>query len=754
MIVSTTVEGRKATVAYLHSDWTLAEPANADLLKVVFDDGGVIFLKPDKRQLGDRYDPDQPRVPAGDPEGGQWTSGGGGGGGGSGREEALSTPRGGGAVRAARLPAAYPRRGDRAIEGFRRNLGLREVKSAPEFHGAISRAKANKFGASVHVYDPADYAGMRTFTGDNGRIGFALKGDDIVSGFKHPDSEVENAMDRMLPIAVAEGGRKLDAFDTILPDIYSRSGFRAVARVAWNDAFAPAGWDYETYAKYNGGRPDVVFMVYDPANAGYNAGDGTLTDYDTAVRLQEEALRDIALREQHLVSTVPAGVETVGNAKLNAAVPLARWDPPAEHAWLEGTNAAVRNNPIEANGKWVRAGVVIREPDGSTWVVKPSGGFEGGNYTFPKGGGGYVGSDLSPQQTAVKEAWEESGLRVRITGHAGDFERGKSISRYYYAERVGGLPEPRDGETEAVVLVAPDKLSEVLSSPREQEVLRGLAPAPDDPFLPPEGEGGFGAAIAREPLSMPEPPAPARPASRIAGMHVGGKGNFTSGEFRISQGAQPEAQRFTDTFNRLPASYTSFVRLGGSTAPPRLYKDGGEDVTTKDPVTRMYATAYYTRAYGHTVFYADKLTKPGALVEGDDYSRVVAHELGHQWDHQHGQISDKWAFVSVYGAAVDMWKHEMANATPERRAELRQDDYYMSNTHEAWATASEVLMLPEGITHSPELLSVLQRSGVIDEASKFYHEQGVLTAPTDFKGEAEAAMRERLNPGANVKWET
>jgi hypothetical protein len=133
------------------------------------------------------------------------------------------------------------------------------------------------------------------FLTDDGRAGFALKPDgDIVSVFsKGP--EVKGAAHTMLEIAQQAGGVKLDCFDTVLPELYGKHGFKAVARMPWNDEYAPSGWDKATFAKYNNGEPDVVFMVYTLAAAElYKPGDGkTVTDYSEAVRLQNEAIDDL-----------------------------------------------------------------------------------------------------------------------------------------------------------------------------------------------------------------------------------------------------------------------------------------------------------------------------------------------------------------------------------------------------------------------------------------------------------------------------
>jgi hypothetical protein len=159
---------------------------------------------------------------------------------------------------------------------------------AQAFHQAISAARdAHPDGASVALYAPDDYAGMRLFTTPERDAGFALKGDDIVSVFKHPDAPHSGTTLSMLDVATSQGGRRLDAFDGALPRLYGKSGFKAVGRLPWNDEYAPPGWNYE-----KNGRPDVVFMAHDPAHgAPYAKGDGEpVGDYDAGVRAQDAAL--------------------------------------------------------------------------------------------------------------------------------------------------------------------------------------------------------------------------------------------------------------------------------------------------------------------------------------------------------------------------------------------------------------------------------------------------------------------------------
>lgn len=146
----------------------------------------------------------------------------------------------------------------------------------------------NRFGASVYVYPENEYQDMRLFVTKDGMSGFALKGDDIVSAFKSPKSADRGVAFSMIRMAVALGGRKLDAFDTVLPSIYSVSGFKAVARMRWNDEFKPDDWNKETFKAFNGGEPDVVFMAYDQNREGlYSPDEGEYTDsYDQAVAAQ------------------------------------------------------------------------------------------------------------------------------------------------------------------------------------------------------------------------------------------------------------------------------------------------------------------------------------------------------------------------------------------------------------------------------------------------------------------------------------
>lgn len=114
------------------------------------------------------------------------------------------------------------------------------------------------------------------------------------------------------------------------------------------------------------------------------------------------------------------------------------------------------------------AGVIIEEPDGRVWVMRPTNGFGGYKATFPKG---RVDPGLSFQAVAIKECFEETGLQVEITGYWGDIERTATVARYYRAKRVGGSPAHMGWEAQAVQLVPKDQLPQVLNTAVDHKIL-------------------------------------------------------------------------------------------------------------------------------------------------------------------------------------------------------------------------------------------------------------------------------------------
>ena len=188
--------------------------------------------------------------------------------------------------------AAYNRPDSERADFAARGLSSPTLYELPSSDADLYRAQMleltsnNRYASSVYVYDESEYAEMRMLVTEDGKAGVALKDDEVVSVFSHNDGAHPNAASSMLRQATVLGGRRLDCFDTVLPNIYADAGFVPVARLAWNDDYAPDGWDYDTYCRYNNGRPDVVFMAHDPAAVGslYDRAAGEyVSDYDDGI---------------------------------------------------------------------------------------------------------------------------------------------------------------------------------------------------------------------------------------------------------------------------------------------------------------------------------------------------------------------------------------------------------------------------------------------------------------------------------------
>jgi len=174
------------------------------------------------------------------------------------------------------------------------------AQNAQRFAEAITASKqaSGDMGAAVFVYPVEDYQGMRLFLAEDGLSGVAVKPDgDIVSVFSQG-----GAGRSVMELAVAAGGTKLDAFETILPEFYAAHGFVAASRLPWDDTQAPDGWNKEAFADFNKGEPNVVFMALDQSYYGWHQiTDGKKAKtYDDAVAEQNRAVkRNKKRKEDH-----------------------------------------------------------------------------------------------------------------------------------------------------------------------------------------------------------------------------------------------------------------------------------------------------------------------------------------------------------------------------------------------------------------------------------------------------------------------
>ena len=106
---------------------------------------------------------------------------------------------------------------------------------------------------------------VRTLMNDNGTVGVGIAPDgDIVAVFKNKNGGPAKALDTMMPIAIEQGGDRLDCYGEGLAKLYAKYGFEPVARVEFNKTYANEGWSpdkgepYIYVMKHNGDSADTV----------------------------------------------------------------------------------------------------------------------------------------------------------------------------------------------------------------------------------------------------------------------------------------------------------------------------------------------------------------------------------------------------------------------------------------------------------------------------------------------------------------
>ena len=123
-----------------------------------------------------------------------------------------------------------------------------------EFKAAIALVPAH-LRTFLSPYTAAEYEakGAACYLSEDGRSGYALTSEaDLISVFSLPGAGQGSAA---IKSAIANGAQTLDCIDGYLPRFYAQFGFVECDRIAWDDQYAPEGWDYGRF-----GRPDIVFM--------------------------------------------------------------------------------------------------------------------------------------------------------------------------------------------------------------------------------------------------------------------------------------------------------------------------------------------------------------------------------------------------------------------------------------------------------------------------------------------------------------
>lgn len=169
-----------------------------------------------------------------------------------------------------------------------------------------------------------DQRGARSFLTGNGTSGFAITPDgDIIGVFSNKAAGAPFGMtQQILPLAVANGGVKLDCYGERLVNLYERNGFVPVARVKFDPAQANPGWTPDK------GSPDIYFMMHNGDSADtmvQNYGKYRLStqeelnalpvmSYDEAAAYRDNLISRMRGSDTTSVGAAPSGFDPLSHA--------------------------------------------------------------------------------------------------------------------------------------------------------------------------------------------------------------------------------------------------------------------------------------------------------------------------------------------------------------------------------------------------------------------------------------------------------
>lgn len=146
-----------------------------------------------------------------------------------------------------------------------------EAKDASADKAAFSAALASaresdaEHGWAVTPKSAQELAesGAKLITTQNGAAGLAVAKDgDIEAVYSNKAAGAPKGVTKsLIPIAIANGGTKLDCYGDGLVTLYSQYGFVPVAKVKFNPEYANPGWDASK------GTPDIYFMMHNGDSA-------------------------------------------------------------------------------------------------------------------------------------------------------------------------------------------------------------------------------------------------------------------------------------------------------------------------------------------------------------------------------------------------------------------------------------------------------------------------------------------------------
>ena len=165
-------------------------------------------------------------------------------------------------------------------------------KYADSLKESVSKRKEDRFQVDVLTEKQAQEIldnGGKLFLTKDGMAGGYVKADGYMGGlFRNPESSKKRASKALQDVRIKSGGKYFDAYATYLEDIYIKNGFRPVARIPFNEEYAPEGWQESNLSS----KPDVVFFVYDPSYSSQK-GEGEVVDtYEQGEKIAQDYTPD------------------------------------------------------------------------------------------------------------------------------------------------------------------------------------------------------------------------------------------------------------------------------------------------------------------------------------------------------------------------------------------------------------------------------------------------------------------------------
>ena len=197
----------------------------------------------------------------------------------------------------------------------------------------------NGWAVTPKSVEELEQSGARLLMDEQGSAGLAIAPDgDIEAVFANKTAGApKGATKSLIPMAIANGGTKLDCYGEGLVSLYAQYGFAPVARTEFDPQYANPGWDPSK------GTPDIFFMMHNGDNA------DTVVDkfgtYPIPTKAELEALPEMdydsayKYRDKLLAERAANGSPPENGSPFGGAV---------ERSETEGGTAAKPTDPAEA----------------------------------------------------------------------------------------------------------------------------------------------------------------------------------------------------------------------------------------------------------------------------------------------------------------------------------------------------------------------------------------------------------------------